>query len=50
MRVRGDFLGVDFLGTGADVTWQGYGADLRAERWNNLSAVILAPGATAMKG
>ncbi|MEU3351304.1 hypothetical protein [Streptomyces sp. NPDC037389] len=47
---KGDFLGVDFLGTGAEVTWQGYGADIRTERWNGLSAVMLAPGATAMKG
>ncbi|MCC3773663.1 hypothetical protein [Streptomyces sp. UNOB3_S3] len=47
---KGDFLGVDFLGTGTDVTWQDYGTDLRTERWNGLSAVMLAPGATSMKG
>lgn len=46
---RGETLATDLLGTGTGVTWRDYGNDVREERWNALSAVLLAPSATSMR-
>ncbi|GAA2719208.1 MULTISPECIES: hypothetical protein [Streptomyces] len=47
---KGDTLSIDVLGTGTGLTWQGFGSDIREERWNCFGAVLLAPGASSMRG
>ncbi|WP_194963223.1 hypothetical protein, partial [Streptomyces eurocidicus] len=47
---RGDQLSTAFLGTGTGLSWGAFGNDIRDERWNGFSAVMLAPAATGMKG
>ncbi|MEU5186989.1 hypothetical protein AB0G83_07515 [Streptomyces klenkii] len=47
---KGDQLSAAFLGTGTGLAWQAFGSDIRDERWNGFSAVMLAPAATGMKG
>ncbi|QLE71118.1 hypothetical protein FGW37_05430 [Streptomyces rectiverticillatus] len=47
---QGDTLSIEVLGTGTGLTWQGFGSDIRDERWSCFGAVMLAPGASSMKG
>ncbi|MFF4223182.1 hypothetical protein ACFYZH_09990 [Streptomyces abikoensis] len=47
---KGDTVSTDFIGTGTGLTWRDFGRDITDERWNHFTAVMLAPGATSMKG
>lgn len=47
---EGDTVSTDFIGTGTGLTWRDFGRDVNDERWNQFSAVMLAPGASSMKG